>query len=102
MNAAKYTCPGGHITIRTEEDGGEIVVRVRDSGIVDDNVDSAEMLAAALSAKAYETRVAHDPPVAMRIAVQLQQLLALPKTCRDVTLALLRASPMGNRGCQQQ
>jgi CheY-like chemotaxis protein/two-component sensor histidine kinase len=172
-NAAKYTPPGGHITIRTEEDGGEVVVRVRDTGmgiapevlprvfdlfvqerqaidrsqgglglgltivrnlverhggkvsahsegpgkgsefvvrlprvsvgrvvedrpsgdavpesvvsrpddsvkilVVDDNVDSAEMLAAALSAKGYETRVAHDAPVAMRIAAEFRPSVA--------------------------
>jgi CheY-like chemotaxis protein/anti-sigma regulatory factor (Ser/Thr protein kinase) len=172
-NAAKYTAPGGHITIRTEEDGGEVVVRVRDTGmgiapevlprvfdlfvqerqaidrsqgglglgltivrnlverhggkvsahsegpgkgsefvvrlprmsvapviegppsdravlepvvslpddslkilVVDDNVDSAEILAAALSAKGYDTRVAHDAPVAMRIAADFRPSVA--------------------------
>jgi PAS domain S-box-containing protein len=172
-NAAKYTAPGGHITIRTEEAGGEAVVRVRDTGmgiapevlprvfdlfvqerqaidrsqgglglgltivrnlverhggkvsahsqgpgkgsefvvrlprvsigpmvedrpsggavpesalsrpnnsvkvlVVDDNVDSAEMLAAALSAKGYDTRVAHDAPVAIRIAVDFRPSVA--------------------------
>ena len=172
-NAAKYTAPGGHITIRTAEEGGEVVVRVRDTGmgiapevlprvfdlfvqerqaidrsqgglglgltivrnlverhggkvsahsegpgkgsefvvrlprvsvapviedrasdravlepvvsvpddslrilVVDDNVDSAEMLAAALSAKGYDTRVAHDAPVAMRIAADFRPSVA--------------------------
>ena len=32
-NAAKYTSPGGHITLRAEADHEEIVVRVRDTGI---------------------------------------------------------------------
>ena len=168
-NAAKYTAPGGHITIRTEGDDGEVVVRVRDTGmgitpevlprvfdlfvqerqaidrsqgglglgltivrnlverhggtvsassegpgkgsefvvrlprasagsvledapansafsesvvprqgnsprvlVVDDSVDGAEMLAAALSAKGYDTRVAHDAPVALRIAADFR------------------------------
>jgi PAS domain S-box-containing protein len=172
-NAAKYTAPGGHITIRTEEDGGDVVIRVRDDGmgiapevlprvfelfvqerqaidrsqgglglgltivrnlverhggrvsahsegpgkgsefvvrlprasvgpvveerprdsailesvvsrpddslrilVVDDNVDSAEMLAAALAAKGYDARVAHDAPGAMRIAGDFQPAVA--------------------------
>ncbi|HTV25511.1 MAG TPA: response regulator, partial [Polyangiaceae bacterium] len=36
--------------------------------IVDDNEDAAEMLAAALDAKGYNTRVAHDAPTALRVA----------------------------------
>ena len=44
--------------------------------VVDDSVDSAEMLAAALSAKGYETRVAHDAPVAMRIAAAFRPSVA--------------------------
>jgi signal transduction histidine kinase len=32
-NAAKYTEPGGHITVRGERDGNEVVVRVRDTGV---------------------------------------------------------------------
>jgi PAS domain S-box-containing protein len=32
-NAAKYTPEGGHITLTTERDGGEVVLRVRDNGI---------------------------------------------------------------------
>ncbi len=32
-NAAKYTPPGGRITVRAEAAGGEVVLRVRDSGI---------------------------------------------------------------------
>jgi PAS domain S-box-containing protein len=172
-NAAKYTPPGGHITIRTEEGDGEVVVRVRDSGlgiapevlprvfdlfvqerqtidrsqgglglgltivrnlverhggtvsansegpgkgsefvvrlprasvgsvpehapvdaiaesvvarrddspkilVVDDSVDGAEMLAAALSAMGYDTRVAHDALVALRIAADFRPDVAL-------------------------
>jgi PAS domain S-box-containing protein len=32
-NAAKYTDPGGHIRVSAERDGGEVVLRVRDTGI---------------------------------------------------------------------
>ncbi len=32
-NAAKYSEPGGHIRMSVEQDGGEVVVRIRDSGI---------------------------------------------------------------------
>ena len=32
-NAAKYTPPGGRITIRTEPEDGQVVVRVRDTGM---------------------------------------------------------------------
>jgi len=32
-NAAKYTPPGGHITVRAEHAEGEVVLRVRDTGI---------------------------------------------------------------------
>ena len=32
-NAAKYTPPGGRITVRATEERGEIVIRVRDTGI---------------------------------------------------------------------
>src|SRR5689334_462857 len=32
-NAAKYTHAGGHITVRAAEDQGQVVVRVRDTGI---------------------------------------------------------------------
>ena len=173
-NAAKYTPPGGHITIRTEHDDNHLVVRVRDTGmgiapdvlprvfdlfvqerqaidrsqgglglgltivrnlierhggtvaassdgpgkgsefvvrlprasggsvledaqvegalsksvvprrgsspkvlVVDDSVDSAEMLATALSTKGYDTRVAHDAPIALRIAADFRPAVAL-------------------------
>ena len=36
--------------------------------VVDDNQDGADMLAAALGAKGFETRVAHDAPTALEIA----------------------------------
>ena len=36
--------------------------------VVDDNADAAEMLAAALTAKGYQTRVAHDGPAALLVA----------------------------------
>jgi PAS domain S-box-containing protein len=32
-NAAKYTPPGGHITIRATDERGDVVIRVRDTGI---------------------------------------------------------------------
>lgn len=32
-NAAKYTDPGGHITVVVDRDGGDVVVSVRDDGI---------------------------------------------------------------------
>jgi signal transduction histidine kinase/ActR/RegA family two-component response regulator len=32
-NAAKYTAPGGHISVAARDEGGDVVVRVRDSGI---------------------------------------------------------------------
>ena len=32
-NAAKYTPPGGHITIRGPRNDGEVVLRVRDTGM---------------------------------------------------------------------
>jgi len=172
-NAAKYTPPGGRITVRATEEGGEIVIRVRDTGIgiapnvlplvfdlfvqerqaidrsqgglglgltivrnlveghggtvsahsdgpgtgsefvvrlpranvpvelevpagveaasesvmspcetalrilvVDDSVDGAEMLAAALSAKGYKTQVAFDAPAALRIAAEFRPAIA--------------------------
>lgn len=172
-NAAKYTAPGGRITVRATDERGEIVIRVRDTGIgiapdalprvfdlfvqerqavdrsqgglglgltivrnlveqhggtvsahsdgpgtgsefvvrlpranvavepdvaadvepasdaviapndaalrvlvVDDSIDGAEMLAAALSAKGYRTQVAFDAPAALRIAVEFLPAIA--------------------------
>jgi PAS domain S-box-containing protein len=172
-NAAKYTPPGGRITVRASEERGEIVIRVRDAGIgiapdvlpsvfdlfvqerqgidrsqgglglgltivrnlverhggtvsahsggrgtgsefvvrlpranvpvdpevppdvesasesviaptdgalrilvVDDSVDGAEMLAAALSAKGYRTQVAFDAPTALQIAAEFRPAIA--------------------------
>jgi CheY-like chemotaxis protein len=57
-----------------------VIARLNDSPkvlVVDDSVDGAEMLAAALSAKGYDTRVAHDAPVALRIAADFQPDVAL-------------------------
>ena len=168
-NAAKYTAPGGHITIRGMEEHSNVVIRIRDTGIgiapdvlpkvfdlfvqerqdidrsqgglglgltivrniverhggtvsahsdgpgagsefvvrlprsnapagleatgdlnsaavptvassdtalkilvVDDSIDGAEMLAAALSAKGYKTHVAFDGPAALRIAAEFR------------------------------
>jgi CheY-like chemotaxis protein len=44
--------------------------------VVDDSVDGAEMLAAALSAKGYETRVAYDAPAALRVAADFRPAIA--------------------------
>jgi PAS domain S-box-containing protein len=172
-NAAKYTQAGGHITVRATEEQGQVVLRVRDTGIgiapdalphifdlfvqerqaldrshgglglgltivrnlvehhggtvsassdgrgagsefvvrlpkaavaqqslsphlanakagiplrasaqalrvlvVDDNADAAEMLAAALTAKGYHTRVAHDGPAALLAAAKFRPAVA--------------------------
>jgi signal transduction histidine kinase/ActR/RegA family two-component response regulator len=32
QNAAKYTPPNGHVDVRAEQDGGEVVLRVKDDG----------------------------------------------------------------------
>src|SRR6185503_19999481 len=40
--------------------------------VVDDSVDGAEMLAAALSAKGYETRIAHEAAAALRVAADFR------------------------------
>ncbi len=171
-NAAKYTPPGGHITIRTERHDNHVMIRVRDTGmgiapevlprvfdlfvqerqaidrsqgglglgltivrnlverhggtvsassdgpgkgsefvvrlprvtgastldeapvdklalvskvrrrsdsprilVVDDSVDGAEMLATALTAKGYDTRVAYDAPSALRIASEFRPVV---------------------------
>jgi CheY-like chemotaxis protein len=44
--------------------------------VVDDNVDGAEMLASALRAKGYDTRVAHDAPTALRVAADFRPEVA--------------------------
>jgi CheY-like chemotaxis protein len=44
--------------------------------VVDDNEDGAEMLAEALRAKGYRTRVAHDAPTALRVAAEFRPSLA--------------------------
>ena len=44
--------------------------------VVDDSVDAAEMLAAALSAKGYKTQVAFDAPAALRIAAEFRPAIA--------------------------
>ena len=45
-----------------------IARRARRVLVVDDNEDAAEMLSEALTARGYETRVAHDAPAALRLA----------------------------------
>ena len=44
--------------------------------VVDDNRDGAEMLAEALMAKGYDTRVAHDAPTALRVAMDFAPSVA--------------------------
>jgi PAS domain S-box-containing protein len=44
--------------------------------VVDDSVDSAEMLAEVLTAKGYDTRVAHDAPTALNIAKDFRPAVA--------------------------
>ena len=44
--------------------------------VVDDSVDGAEMLAAALSAIGYETRVAYNAPAALRVAADFRPAVA--------------------------
>ena len=189
-NAAKYTPPGGHIRVRATEERGEIVIRVRDTGIgiapdvlprvfdlfvqerqtidrsqgglglgltivrnlverhggtvsahsdgpgtgsefvvrlpranvpvepegpagvesasesvsspsdaalrilvVDDSVDGAEMLAAALSAKGYKTQVAFDAPSALRIAAEYRPAIAF----LDIGLPVMDGYELGAR-----
>jgi PAS domain S-box-containing protein len=55
--------------IRIDHDSPKILV-------VDDNEDAAEMLAAALGAKGYPTRVAHDAPAGLRIAAEFRPTIA--------------------------
>jgi CheY-like chemotaxis protein len=45
--------------------------------VVDDNEDSAEMLAEVLTQKGYEARVAHDGAAALALAEQFQPTIAL-------------------------
>jgi len=44
--------------------------------VVDDNEDGAEMLAAVLAGKGYDTRVAHDAPTALRVAAEFSPDIA--------------------------
>jgi CheY-like chemotaxis protein len=44
--------------------------------VVDDNQDGAEMLAAALDLKGFETRVAYDASTALRVAAEFQPAVA--------------------------
>jgi PAS domain S-box-containing protein len=55
--------PGGSASPEQEASGGTLRILV-----VDDNEDSADMLAEGLSAKGYLTRTAHDAPSALRLA----------------------------------
>ncbi|HEX3851891.1 MAG TPA: response regulator [Polyangiaceae bacterium] len=66
--------------------------------IVDDNHDSAELLALVLEREGHETRVAHDPAEAIPLAVQFRPNLAfldigLPGMDGYELLGILRATP---------
>jgi CheY-like chemotaxis protein len=66
--------------------------------IVDDHVDSAELLSELLSAQGHETRVAHDPSSAIREALELKPQVAildigLPGMTGYELLELLRDKP---------
>lgn len=55
-------------TSEDTEDSGEAAARARKAVlVVDDNVDSAELLSEIVAALGYETRVAYDGPSALRV-----------------------------------
>lgn len=56
-----------------DERGGHPSERIL---IVDDNQDGAELLAALLTAKGHDTRVAHDGPTALRLAAEFSPHIA--------------------------
>jgi len=69
--------------------------------VVDDNVDGAEMLATALRAKGYDTRVAHDAPAALRLVEEFRPEVAfldigLPVMDGYELAARLRERPESN------
>ena len=75
--------PKANVTLRREDHPQPVVDQVISPAadavrilVVDDSVDGAEMLAAALSAKGYETRVAYDAPAALRIAADFLPAVA--------------------------
>jgi two-component system, chemotaxis family, CheB/CheR fusion protein len=66
--------------------------------IVDDNHDSADLLALVLERQGHETRVAHDPEQAIPLAIQFRPTLAfldigLPGMDGYQLLEILRAAP---------
>jgi PAS domain S-box-containing protein len=61
--------------------------------IVDDNADGAEMLSLMLTHMGYETRVAHNGPVALRIAQEFRPKLAL----LDLGLPVMDGYELGSR-----
>jgi PAS domain S-box-containing protein len=71
---AETPVPGG------VESASESVVAPADAAlrilVVDDSVDGAEMLAAALSAKGFRTQVAFDAPTALQIAAEFRPAIA--------------------------
>ncbi|MEO5820674.1 MAG: PAS domain S-box protein [Vicinamibacteraceae bacterium] len=69
--------PGDRLALEPVD--GRVIAPVRDPVrilVVDDSVDAAEMLAGALSAKGYETRIAHDAPGALRVAADFRPAIA--------------------------
>ena len=70
---ASRGAPDASAPLALPEDGAVDAVRIL---IVDDNEDGAEMIAIALSAKGYLTRVAHDAPAALRVAEAFQPEVA--------------------------
>jgi CheY-like chemotaxis protein len=69
--------PGEHHVRDTEpRDGAAAAAAGPRVLVVDDNVDAAEMLAAALTAKGYRTRVAHDGPAALLTAANFRPAIA--------------------------
>jgi CheY-like chemotaxis protein len=61
--------------------------------VVDDNEDGADMLAEALGAKGYVTRVAHDPVAALRVAQEFAPRVAL----LDIGLPLMDGYELAGR-----
>ena len=78
--------------------GARNLVEARRVLIVDDNHDSAELLALVLQRQGHETRVAYDPQQAIPLALQFRPNLAfldigLPGMDGYELLAALRAAP---------
>lgn len=59
------------------ESGARNLPRVRKVLIVDDDDDSAELLERAVQSEGHETRVAHDAPAALRLALEFEPHVAI-------------------------